>query len=135
MDKGLTVPRIKMDVDKSAKNTPRPQNLLAQIVCPSPQNWNFEEKSLHWASIVRALTIVSRHLESHFYFSYFCVGCMLLLRYICARSPRRSLGLRGCHCRHYHAARAAHHSQPQGRVRRARRRRRRYRCVSWHFAI
>ena len=127
MDKELTVPKWVLI------NRPKiPQNLSAQIVCPSPKFWDFDEKRLHWTSVVRASTIVSRHLESHFYFSYFCVGCMLLLRYVCARSspfawpqrlppplPRR----------------AAHYSQPQGRVRRARRRRRRYRCVSWHFAI
>jgi hypothetical protein len=37
MDKGLTVP-------KSAENTPK---LFAQIVCPSPKVWDFDEKSLH----------------------------------------------------------------------------------------
>ena len=29
-----------------------PQNLPAQIVCPSPKVWDFDEKRLHWASVV-----------------------------------------------------------------------------------
>ena len=29
------------------------QHLSAQIVCLSPKVWNFDEKRLHWASIVR----------------------------------------------------------------------------------
>ena len=29
-----------------------PQNLSAQIVWPSPKVWNFNEKRLHWASVV-----------------------------------------------------------------------------------
>ena len=40
-----------MGADKSAENA---QNLSAQIVCPSPKVWNFDEKRLHWASVVRA---------------------------------------------------------------------------------
>jgi hypothetical protein len=32
-----------------------PQNLSAQIVCPSPKVWDFDEKRLHLASVVRAL--------------------------------------------------------------------------------
>ena len=31
------------------------QSLNAQIVCPSPKVWNFDEKRLHWASVVRAI--------------------------------------------------------------------------------
>ena len=31
-----------------------PQNLSAQIVCPSQRVWDFDEKRLHWASVVRA---------------------------------------------------------------------------------
>ena len=30
------------------------QNLSTQIVCPSPKVWDFDEKGLHWASVVRA---------------------------------------------------------------------------------
>ena len=28
-------------------------NLFDQIVCPSPKVWDFNEKRLHWASVVR----------------------------------------------------------------------------------
>ena len=28
-------------------------NLYAQIVCPSPNIWDFDEKGLHWVSVVR----------------------------------------------------------------------------------
>ena len=30
-----------------------PPNLSAQIVCPSPKVWDFDEKRLHRASVVR----------------------------------------------------------------------------------
>ena len=40
MDKGLTV-----------------LNLSAQIVCPSPKVWDFDEKRLHWVSVVCDLII------------------------------------------------------------------------------
>ena len=30
-------------------------NLSAQIICSSPKDWDFDEKRLHWASVVRAL--------------------------------------------------------------------------------
>ena len=50
MDKGLTVPKWVLI------NQPKiPQNLSAQIVCPSPKVWDFDEKRLHWASVVREL--------------------------------------------------------------------------------
>ena len=39
----------KMGADKSAKNT---QKLSTQIICPSPKVWDFDEKRLHWASVV-----------------------------------------------------------------------------------
>ena len=29
------------------------QNLSAQIDCPHPKVWDFDEKGLHWASVVR----------------------------------------------------------------------------------
>ena len=32
-----------------------PQNLSAQIVCPSKQVWDFDEKRLRCASVVRAV--------------------------------------------------------------------------------
>ena len=48
MDKGL-----KMGAEKLAENTRNAPKLFAQIVCPSPKVWDFDEKSLHWASVVR----------------------------------------------------------------------------------
>jgi hypothetical protein len=30
-----------------------PQILSAHIVCPRPKVWDFDEKRLHWASVVR----------------------------------------------------------------------------------
>ena len=51
MDKGLTVP--KWVLINRPKIPQMPQNLSAQIVCPSPKVWDFDEKRLHWASVVR----------------------------------------------------------------------------------
>jgi len=50
MDKELTVP-------KCAENTPNAPNIICpiQFVCPSPKLWNFDEKRLHWVSVVREL--------------------------------------------------------------------------------
>ena len=54
MDKGLTV-CTKMGADKFLENTQMPQNLSAQIVSQSPKVWDFDEKKLHWASVVRVI--------------------------------------------------------------------------------
>ena len=35
-----------------------PQNLFAQIVCPNPKVWDFDEKRLHWASVVRVYKVL-----------------------------------------------------------------------------
>ena len=51
MDKGLTVP--KWLLINGPKVPQMPQNLSAQIVCPSPKVWYFDEKRAHWASVVR----------------------------------------------------------------------------------
>ena len=51
MDKGLTVP--KWVLINRPKIPQMPQNLFAQIVCPSPKVWDFDEKRLHWAFVVR----------------------------------------------------------------------------------
>ena len=51
MDKGLTVP--KWVLINWLKIPKMPQNLSAQIVCSSPKVWNFDDKRLHWASVVR----------------------------------------------------------------------------------
>ena len=39
----------KMGADKLAKNTPN----APIFICPSPKVWDFNEKMLHWASVVR----------------------------------------------------------------------------------
>ena len=41
-----------------------PENLSAQIVCPSPKVWDFDEKRLHLASIVRESAAVSQACRS-----------------------------------------------------------------------
>ena len=51
MDKGLTVP--KWVLINWPKIPQMPQNLSAQIVCPSPKVSDFDEKRLPWASVVR----------------------------------------------------------------------------------
>ena len=66
MGKGLTVPKWVL------KNWPKtlkmPKNLSAQIVCPSAKVLNFNEKRLHWASVVRVTTGVEieKILEKYF---------------------------------------------------------------------
>ena len=52
MDKGLTVP--KWGLIARPQIPQMPQNLSAQFVCPSPKVLDFNEKRLHWASVVRA---------------------------------------------------------------------------------
>ena len=54
IDKGLTVP--KWVLINRPKILQMPQNLSVQIVCPSQRVWDFDEKRLHWASVVRVLT-------------------------------------------------------------------------------
>ena len=52
MDKGLTVP--KWVLINWPKIPQMPQNLFAQIVCPSPKIWDFDtKKRLHWVAVVR----------------------------------------------------------------------------------
>ena len=53
MDKELTVP--KWVLINGPKIPQMPQNLSAQIVCPSPKVCNFDENRLHWASVVHDL--------------------------------------------------------------------------------
>ena len=56
MDKELTLPKwVLINGPKIPEMT---QNLSAQIVYPSPKVWDFDEKRLHWASVVRASNIV-----------------------------------------------------------------------------
>ena len=54
MDKGLTVPKWVLIV--WPKVPQMPQNLSAQFVCPSPKALDFNEKRLHWVSVVRGNT-------------------------------------------------------------------------------
>jgi hypothetical protein len=54
MVKGLTVP--KWMLINWPKKPQMPKNLLAQIVCPSQNVWDFDEKRLDWASVVRVIT-------------------------------------------------------------------------------
>ena len=52
MEKGLTVPKwVLINWPKIPQML---QNLSVPIVCPSPKVWDFDEKRLHWASVVRA---------------------------------------------------------------------------------
>jgi hypothetical protein len=55
MDKGLTAPK------RMLINWPKipqmPQSLSAQFVCRSQKVMDFNEKRIHWASVVRALDI------------------------------------------------------------------------------
>ena len=57
IDKGLTAPKWMLIV--WSKIPQMLQNLSAQFVCPSPKVLNFNEKRLHWASVVRG----SHHLH------------------------------------------------------------------------
>ena len=60
MDKGFTVPKW-AGADSFAENTPK-------FICPSPKVWDFNEKRLHWASLVRdrnqKITSISIESES-----------------------------------------------------------------------
>ena len=53
MDKGLTVPKwVLINWAKIPQMPQMPQNLSAQIVFPSPKVLDFNEKKLHWTSVV-----------------------------------------------------------------------------------
>ena len=50
MDKGVTVTKwVMINWPKIPKNA---QTLSTQIVCPSPNLWDCDEKRLHWTSVV-----------------------------------------------------------------------------------
>jgi hypothetical protein len=54
MDKGLTVPKwVLINLPKIPQ---MPQNLSAQIFCRSSKVWDFDEKRVHWVSVVCALS-------------------------------------------------------------------------------
>ena len=56
LDEGLTVPKWVLIVQP--KIPQMPQNLSAQFVCPSPKVLVFNEKRLHWASVVRGESLL-----------------------------------------------------------------------------
>ena len=53
---GLSVPKWLLIVWPKIC-TPNAPNLSAQFVCPSPKVLDFNEKRLHWATVVRALKV------------------------------------------------------------------------------
>ena len=55
MDQGLTVPKWVLIV--WPKIPQMPQNLSAQFIYPSPKVLDFNEKRLHWASVVRNIDL------------------------------------------------------------------------------
>ena len=61
MDKGLTVPKWVLIVQP--KISQMPQNLFAQFVCPGPKVLDFNEKRLHWASIVRGINKLGHRIS------------------------------------------------------------------------
>ena len=61
MDKELTVP--KWVLINWTKIPQMPRSLLVQVVCPSPKVWDFDEKRVHWASIVRELVALSEAMR------------------------------------------------------------------------
>ena len=79
MDKRLNVPKWVLI------NRPKiPQNLSAQIVWPSPKVWDFDEKRLHWASVVRSpwsvvLVIGAAMNNPNYYFCQFLMKVTLQL--------------------------------------------------------
>ena len=52
IEKELSVP--KWLLINRPKIPQMPKNLSAQFVCTSPKVWNFNEKGLHWAAVVRS---------------------------------------------------------------------------------
>ena len=60
-DKGLTIPkRVLINWTKIPQ---MPQNVSAQVVCPSPKVWDFDEKRFSLASIVRELVALSEAMR------------------------------------------------------------------------
>jgi hypothetical protein len=65
----------KIGADKLTEIPQMPQNLSVQIVCPSPKVWDFKEKRLHLASVVRGQGSANKtfrnFLIGHFVFVLF----------------------------------------------------------------
>ena len=73
MDRRLTVPKwVLMNWPKIPQ---MPPNLSAQIVCLSPKVWDFDEKKLHWASVLRA---TCHYMVCHL--QRFDYACFILLK-------------------------------------------------------
>ena len=51
MDKGLTVLNGCQQISRKYHKCPK----TTQIVCPSQKAWDFDEKRLHWASVVGSI--------------------------------------------------------------------------------
>ena len=68
MDNGLTVPKWVLIV--WPKIPQMPQSLFAQFVCLSPKNLDFNEKRLHWASVVREVKEYAEYI-GHFFLEFF----------------------------------------------------------------
>ena len=60
MDKGLTI--LIWVLINWTKIPQMTQNLSTQVVCPK-KVWDFDEKRLHWASIVRELVALSEAMR------------------------------------------------------------------------
>ena len=87
MDKELAVPKWVLIVQ--LKIAQMSQNLSAQFVCPIPKVLDFNEKRLHWASVVRvevywiffstfSCLTTSRHRRHRHFSSHFLFLCFAL---------------------------------------------------------
>ena len=47
----------KMGADKLAGNTPNAPKFICPNCLPGPKVWDFDEKMLHWVSVVRDVSI------------------------------------------------------------------------------
>ena len=59
MDKGLTVPKWVLINWLNVHQMP--QKLFAQFACPSPKVLDFNQKRLHWASVVHVVNYSLYH--------------------------------------------------------------------------
>ena len=55
MEQGQGTHCTEMGADKSAQNAPNNQNISSQSLSPRPKVWDFNEKRLHWASVVHGI--------------------------------------------------------------------------------
>ena len=77
MNKGLTVSKWEPIVQP--KIPQMPQNLSAQFVCPSSKVLDFNEKRLHWASVVRVLAYYAKERLPYdaVLVTQMCLNCIL----------------------------------------------------------